>query len=154
GHGVLQLRSLAADEEATHRAVAALERAAKLNPRYAPTFEALTQAYSRSPETQAKALEAAKTAVELEPESRTYKVGLAYVLLKDGHAAGAGEAGGKRWAPAGTDEDTVAARKLIATIEEEKEWEKESAEDSESGAEAASNGGDKGAAGAAPARPA
>jgi tetratricopeptide (TPR) repeat protein len=147
-HGVLQLRSLAADAGATHRAVAALERAAKLNPRYAPTFEALTQAYSRSPETQAKALEAAKAAVELEPESRTYKFGLAYVLLNNGHAAEAGEVAEKLLATAGTDEDTVAARKLIATIEEEKEWEKESAEDSESGAgtEAASNGGDKGAA--------
>jgi len=147
-HGVLQLRSLAADEGATHRAVSALERAAKLNPRYAPTFEALTQAYSRSPETQAKALEAAKTTVELEPESRTYKFGLAYVLLNNGHAVQAGEVAEKLLATAGTDEDTVAARKLLATIEEEKEWEKESAEDSESGAgtEAASSGGDKRAA--------
>jgi tetratricopeptide (TPR) repeat protein len=147
-HGVLQLRSLAADEGATHRAVSALERAAKLNPRYAPTFEALTQAYSRSPETQAKALEAAKTTVELEPESRTYKFGLAYVLLNNGHALEAGEVAEKLLATAGTDEDTVAARKLLATIEEQKEWEKESAEDSESGAgtEAASSGGDKGAA--------
>lgn len=127
-HGVLQLRSLEADEEATHRAAAALEKAAKLNPRYAPIFEALTQAYSRAPETQAKALEAAKTAVELEPESRTYKFGLAYVLLNNGHAPEAGELAEKLLATAATDEDTVAARKLKETIEEEKEWEKESAE--------------------------
>ena len=85
-HGVLQLRSLEANEEATHKAVTALERAAKLNPRYAPAFEALTQAYSRSPETQPKALEAAKAAVQLDPESRSYKFGLAYVLLNNGHA--------------------------------------------------------------------
>jgi tetratricopeptide (TPR) repeat protein len=145
-HGVLQLRSLAADEGATHRAVAALEKAAKLNPRYAPTFEALTQAYSRVPETQGKALEAAKTAVELEPESRTYKFGLAYVLLNNGHAAEAGEVAEKLLATAATDEDTVAARKLIATIEEEKEWEKESAEDSDAapGAEGAKKAGSAG----------
>jgi len=127
-HGVLQLRSLEADQEATHRAVAALEKAAKLNPRYAPTFEALTQAYSRAAETQSKALEAAKTAVELEPESRTYKFGLAYVLLNNGHAPEAGEVAEKLLATAATDEDAAAARRLIATIDEEKEWEKESAE--------------------------
>jgi len=39
-------------------------------------------------------------------------------------------------ASAVTDEDTAAAKKLIATIEEEKEWEKESAEDAEMGTDA------------------
>src|SRR5205807_8232076 len=109
------------------------------------TFEALTQAYSRTPETQAKALEAAKTAVELEPESRTYKFGLAYVLLNNGHAPEAGEVAERLLASAATEADTSAAKRLIATINEEKEWEKESAEDSETGpgTEAASNGGDK-----------
>jgi tetratricopeptide (TPR) repeat protein len=145
-HGVLQLRSLAANEDATHQAVAALERAAKLNPRYAPTFEALTQAYSRTSETQGKALEAAKTAVELEPESRTYKFGLAYVLLNNGHAPEAGQVAEKLLASAATEEDAAAAKKLIATIDEEKEWENESAQDSEMGAEAAANGRDRGAA--------
>jgi tetratricopeptide (TPR) repeat protein len=150
-HGVLQLRSLAANEDATHQAVAALERAAKLNPRYAPTFEALTQAYSRASGTQAKALEAAKTAVELEPESRTYRFGLAYVLLNNGHAPEAGQVAEKLLASAATEEDTSAAKKLIATIDEEKEWEKESAEDSELGAgkESASTGMDGSAAGTA-----
>src|SRR5262249_4803150 len=126
-----QLRSLAADQEATKRAVAALEKAANLNPRYAPTFEALTQAYSRSSETQTKALEAAKTAAELDPESRTYRFGLAYVLLNNGHATEAGEVAEKLMASATNDEDRVAARRLIETIEEEKEWEKESMDDSE-----------------------
>jgi tetratricopeptide (TPR) repeat protein len=143
-HGVLQLRSLAANEDATHTAVTALERAARLNPRYAPTFEALTQAYSRASETQGKALEAARTAVELDPESRSYKFGLAYVLLNSGHAAEASEVAQKLLSSAATDEDTSAARRLIATIEEEKEWEQENSEESgmevESGAGVAAKG--------------
>jgi len=137
-HGLLQLRNLETSDDATHRAVTALERAAKLNPRYAPTFEALTQAYSRSPETQAKALEAAKTAVELDPESRSYKFGLAYVLLNTGHAPEASEVAQKLLASAMTDEDTAAAKHLFATIDEEKEWEQESSDDAEMGSGAGS----------------
>ena len=75
--GVLRLRDLSESEESTENARVALEKAAQLNPMYPPTFEALTQAYSRSAGTQAKALEAAETAVKLDPESRSYKTNLA-----------------------------------------------------------------------------
>jgi tetratricopeptide (TPR) repeat protein len=141
--GVMKLRSLAAEGDATHGAQADLEQAAKLNPRFTPAFEALTQAYSRSPETQGKALEAAKKAVELEPESRTYQFGLAYVLLNNGHAAEANEVGQKLLASAASDEDSAAAKKLMATIAEKKEWESESSEDAEmaSGGDGAAGGG-------------
>jgi len=123
--GVMRLRSLTADEEATRQAVADLERAAKLNPRFAGTFEALTQAYARSADGQAKALEAARKAVDLDPESRTYQFALAYVLLNNDHAAEAAEVGKKLAASAVSDEDAAAAKKLMATISEEKEWEDE-----------------------------
>jgi tetratricopeptide (TPR) repeat protein len=129
--GVLKLRSLASNDEATHQATAALEHAAQLNPRYAPIYEALTQAYSRSSETQSKALQAAKTAVELEPESRSYQFGLAYVLLNNGHAPEASDVAQKLLASASTEEETATAKRLIATIDEEKEWEQESSDEGE-----------------------
>jgi tetratricopeptide (TPR) repeat protein len=153
--GVMRLRSLAADEEASRKAVANLERAAKLNPRFAPTFEALTQAYSRQPETQGKAVEAARKAVELDPESRTYKFGLAYVLLNNGGAAEAAEVGKRLAASAVTDEDSAAAKKLMATIAEEKEWEEESSDGIESAATVGKEKvGDNSAHGASSGRPA
>ena len=68
--GSLELRNALATANDVDDARKNLERAAELNPRYAPTFEALTQAYSSSASTQAKALEAAETAVKLDPESR------------------------------------------------------------------------------------
>jgi tetratricopeptide (TPR) repeat protein len=130
-HGVLLLRDLAATDEATRKARTALEIAARLNPRYAPTFEALTQAYSRAADTQAKALESARTAVELDPDSSTYKFGLAYVLLNNGRAADAGVVAQKLLASTGSADETRAVRKLIDTIDEEQEWEKESEQEAQ-----------------------
>jgi tetratricopeptide (TPR) repeat protein len=127
-HGVLLLRDLSATEDTTGRATTALESASRLNPGYAPTFEALTQAYSRSPETQGKALDAAQMAVRLDPESRTYRFGLAYVLLNNGRAAEAGGVAQKLLASSTTAEDTRPARRLLDTVEEEQQWQKESEE--------------------------
>jgi tetratricopeptide (TPR) repeat protein len=129
--GAMRLRRLAADEEATKKAIAELERSAKLNPRFAPTFEALTQAYGRSQETQAKALDAARKALELEPDSRSYQFGLAYALLNNNKATEAEGVGTRLLATATSDEDTRAAKALMATISEEKEWEKESSDDAD-----------------------
>jgi tetratricopeptide (TPR) repeat protein len=131
-HGVLLLRDLAATNEATLKAGASLEYAARLNPQYAPTFEALTQAYSRSADTQEKALEAARMAVKLDPDLRSYKFALAYVLLlNNGRAADAGVVAQKLLASATSAEETQSARKLIDTIDEERQWQKESGEEAE-----------------------
>ena len=127
-HGVLLLRDPSATEEATQKGRASLETAARLNPGYAPTFEALTQAYSRSADTQGKALDAALTAVRLDPESRTYKFGLAYVLLNNGRAAEAAGVAQTLLASAGSAEDTRAAHRLLDTVDEEQQWQKESQE--------------------------
>jgi len=126
--GVLLLRDLSETEESTGKAREALENAARLNPMYAPTFEALTQAYSRSAETQGKALEAAETAVKLDPESRSYKTNLAYVLLNNRRGEEAREVVEKLQKSAGSPEERRAARSILEAIEEEEEWEKESAE--------------------------
>ncbi len=127
-HGVLLLRDVSATEEATQKARTSLENAARLNPAYAPTFEALTQAYSRSAETQGKALEAAQTAVRLDPEARTYRFGLAYVLLNNGRAGEAGTVAQRLLADSSSDEDTRAAHRLLETVDEEQQWQKESEE--------------------------
>jgi tetratricopeptide (TPR) repeat protein len=127
-HGVLLLRDLSATEDTTKKARAALENAARLNPGYPPTFEALTQAYSRSAETQAKALEAAQTAVRLDPDARTYRFGLAYALLNNGRAADAGGVAQRLLTSSATEEDKRAARRLLDTVEEEQQWQKESEE--------------------------
>ncbi len=126
-HGVLLLRDFSESAESTSTAVNALERAARLNPMYAPTFEGLTQAYSRSAVTQGKALEAAETAVKLDPDSESYKTNLAYVLLNNGKAAEARVIAEKLVARAGSIEETRMARSILAAIEEQEQWERESA---------------------------
>src|SRR5262249_11225362 len=141
--GMMRLRSLDADEDATRKAVSELERSVKLNPRFAPTFEALTQAYGRRPETQGKALEAARKAVELDPESRTYQYGLANLLLNNNRAAEAEEVGKRLLASAATEQDEAAAKRLLATIAEEKAWESESSEDMDDTAASAGGAADK-----------
>jgi tetratricopeptide (TPR) repeat protein len=126
--GVLLLRELSESEESTKKARAALERAAELNPLYAPTFEALTQLYSRLAETQGKALEAAGTAAKLDPESRSYKTNLAYVLLNNGRAEDARITAEKLLQTASSMEEKESARSILTAIQDELEWEKESAE--------------------------
>jgi tetratricopeptide (TPR) repeat protein len=129
-HGVLLLRDLSDTEKSTQKAREALENAARLNTMYAPTFEALTQVYSRSAETQGKALEAAETAVKLDPESRSYKTNLAYVLLNNRRGEEAREVVEKLRRSAGSVDEQRTARSILEAIEEEEEWEKESAEQS------------------------
>jgi tetratricopeptide (TPR) repeat protein len=128
-HGVLLLRDLSETKEATQKAREALENAARLNPIYAPTFEALTQVYSRSAETQGKALEAAEAAVKLDPESRSYNTNLAYVLLNNRRGEEARAVVEKLQRTASSLEEQRAARSILESIEEESEWEKESAEE-------------------------
>jgi tetratricopeptide (TPR) repeat protein len=128
-HGVLLLRDLSETEKSTQKAREALENAARLNPMYAPTFEALTQVYSRLAETQGRALAAAETAVKLDPESRSYKTNLAYVLLNNRRGEEAREVVEKLQRTAGSLEEQRVARSILAAIEEEEEWEKESAEE-------------------------
>jgi tetratricopeptide (TPR) repeat protein len=129
-HGVLLLRDFSETQESTKKAREALETAAQLNPRYAPTFEALTQVYSRLAETQGKALEAAETAARLDPESRSYKTNLAYVLLNNRRAEEARAIAEKLERSADSLGEKRTARSILAAIEEEEEWEKESAEES------------------------
>src|SRR5262249_33712995 len=127
--GTLLLRELNATEESTRLGAEYLERAARINPRFAPIYEALTQAYSRSAETQKQALEAARRAAELDPGSRSYQTNLIYALLNNGRPADARAIGEKLLASASSVEETRSARVVLNRIAEEEEWLKESQED-------------------------
>ena len=119
-----ELRDMAPSDDMSRRARKDLERAAESNPNFAPTFEALTQAYSRSAETQAKALEAAETAVKLDPESRSYRMSLAYTLLNNRRAEQAQVVAENLASTATSKEDKRAARSVMEAIADEEEWEK------------------------------
>jgi hypothetical protein len=122
--GSLELRNVAESEDDDFNARKNLELAAKLNPVFAPTFEALTQAYSRSAETQAKALVAAETAVRLDPDSKSYRMNLAYTLLNNGRVAQARAVAEKLGATSSTDDDRRAAQSILEAIADEEEWQK------------------------------
>jgi tetratricopeptide (TPR) repeat protein len=154
--GLLLLREVNGTDESTQRAARYLERAARINPRFAPIFEALTQAYSRSAETQKQALEAATRAVQIDPTSRSYATNLIYALLNNNRPADARAVGQKLLASASSAEETRTARAVLDRIEEEEEWLKESQEEAESAANASSGAPGSGmssAAGSTVARP-
>jgi tetratricopeptide (TPR) repeat protein len=135
-HGLLLMRDLTATQGATDTAVTFLERAAQMNPQFAPTFEALTQAYSRSAGTQKKALEAATKAAQLDPTSPSYTINLIYTLLNNNRSREAHGLADKLVAMATSPEDTRAARAVMERVKEEEEWAKENEEDSERAASA------------------
>jgi hypothetical protein len=148
------LRDVSGMPEVTHKAVISLEQAARLNPLFAPTFEGLAQAYSRSEETQKQALEAAQKAVALEPEDRSYQMLLAYALMNNARAADARVVAQKLLASSTSEADTRTARVLLDRVAEEEEWFKESQEDSASGEDGTSSVAGAAANGNAAARPA
>ncbi len=60
-----------------------LEKAIKINPQFAPAYEWLSQAYSRSPKTQVQAVNAAIQAVKLDPATLPYSINLTYLLINN-----------------------------------------------------------------------
>jgi len=122
--GSLELRNMGVSDDDTHDARKNLERAAELNPMFAPTFEALTQAYSRSADTQAKALAAAETAVKLDSESRSYRTNLAYTLLNNGRTAQARAVAEKLEATASSEDEKRSAQSVLEAIADEEEWQR------------------------------
>ena len=135
-HGLLLLRDLTATQGDTNTASTFLERAAQMNPQFAPTFEALTQAYTRSAGTQKQALEAATRAAQLDPTSSSYAINLIYTLLNNNRAHEAHGLAEKLLAMASSPQDARAARAVMERVQEEEEWAKESQEDAESSASA------------------
>jgi tetratricopeptide (TPR) repeat protein len=69
--------------------ITSLERAATMNPQFAPAYSALAAVYSTQPETQEKALQAGMKAIKLEPGNLIYATNYGYVLLNMGKTADA-----------------------------------------------------------------
>src|SRR5260370_12482699 len=82
-HGGLLMQEGGVDGDSAEEARKILEKAAQLNPGFAPAQEALSQAYSHSPNTQKQAVNAAIKAVQLDPGQPSYAINLAYLLLNN-----------------------------------------------------------------------
>src|SRR5712664_1846775 len=82
-HGVLLLRNGGFEDEAMAETTQSLEKAIKINPQFAPAYEWLSQAYSRSPKTQVQAVNAAIKAVQLDPATLPYSINLAFLLTNN-----------------------------------------------------------------------
>jgi tetratricopeptide (TPR) repeat protein len=80
-HAVLLLRNGGFEDEAILETTQSLEKAIKINPQFAPAYEWLSQAYSRSPKTQVQAVNAAIQAVKLDPATLPYSINLTYLLI-------------------------------------------------------------------------
>jgi Flp pilus assembly protein TadD len=82
-HGFLLMQESGYEGESSREVTAILEKAVHLNPEFAPAYEALSQAYLRSPDTQVQAVNAAIKAVQLDPGQLAYAINLAYLLLNN-----------------------------------------------------------------------
>jgi Tfp pilus assembly protein PilF len=82
-HGVFLLRNGGFEDEAIAETTQSLEKAIKINPQFAPAYEWLSQAYSRSPKTQVQAVNAAIQAVKLDPATLPYSINLTYLLISN-----------------------------------------------------------------------
>ncbi len=121
-HGLLVLRGGLAAPEARQEAIRSLERAAQINPQFAPAFEGLAQAYAASPETQKQALEAGAHAVKLEPTTHAYAINLMYLLLNAERDADARQLAQRVLEKAASAEERQTAQDLLNRIKEHEQW--------------------------------
>ena len=82
-HGFLLMQESGYEAESSLEAKSSLEKAVQLNQEFAPAYEALSRAYSRSPDTQKQSVNAAIKAVQLDPGQLAYSINLAYLLLNN-----------------------------------------------------------------------
>ncbi len=121
-HGLLVLRGGLAAPAARQEAIRSLERAAQINPQFAPAFEGLAQAYAASPETQKQALEAGAHAVKLEPTTHAYAINLMYLLLNAERDADARQLAQRVLEKAASAEERQTAQDLLNRIKEHEQW--------------------------------
>src|SRR5271168_1097503 len=79
---VLNLQQARGMPDEWPKAEASLEKAIALNPNFAPAYASLSTLYLMHPENQAKALTAARHALQLEPGTLHYSINLGFVLLR------------------------------------------------------------------------
>jgi len=121
-HGVLLMQEGGFDGDSAEEARKILEKAAQLNPGFAPAQEALSQAYSHSPDTQKQAVNAAIKAVQLDPGQPSYTINLAYLLLNNGRFSEARTMAQRILAAATTMGEKEVANNLLQHVQQAEEW--------------------------------
>jgi hypothetical protein len=110
------------DDSVVQTAVQNFQRATQLNPLFAPAMEGLAQAYSLSPQTQNQALNAAISAVKLDPGEHRYSLNLAYLLLNNNRVDPARVIAQKLLAAAHSPQESQQAQELLSHISEREQW--------------------------------
>ena len=108
-----------------------LEKAIALNPQFAPAYANLASLYSMNPETQPKALQLAKKAVDLEVGNLQYAVNYAHVLLNTGHFDDTKALAARIHQAARTPVDKASADQLLQSVEQYAAYAQQAAEYSE-----------------------
>ena len=108
--------------EAAEEAKSSLEKSVQLNPQFAPVYEGLSQAYSRSPETQKQAVNAAIKAAQLDPGQLSYAINLAYLLLNSSRFAEARIMAQRILAAAVSPGEKEVASNLLQHVQQAEEW--------------------------------
>jgi tetratricopeptide (TPR) repeat protein len=121
-HGFLLMQKSGYGGESAKEAAGILEKAVQLNPEFAPAFEALSQAYSRSPETQKQAVNAAIKAVQLDPGQLAYSINLAYLLLNNNRFSEARIMAQRIQAAAANAGEKEVAANILRLVQEREEW--------------------------------
>jgi len=122
-HAILLMQQNSFNRDAAQEAASSLEKAVQLNPQFAPAFEALAQAYARSPDTQKQALNAGIKAVQLDPAEHSYAINLAYLLLNGHRYAEARNMAQRVLAAAGSPAEKQVSMTLLERIKQAEEWE-------------------------------
>ena len=121
-HGVLLMQRGGLSGEAAGEAKISLEKAVQINPQFAPAYEGLSQAYSRSPETQKQAVNAAIKAAQLDPGQLSYDINLAYLLLNSSRFAEARIMAQRILAAAVSPGEKEVANSLLQHVQQSEEW--------------------------------
>ena len=121
-HGMLLLRGDSRGPEGVQEAIKSFQRAAEINPRFAPAYEGLAHAYSAAPETQTLALEAGIHAAQLEPAEHAYAINLIHLLLSASRNADARHIAQKLAENAASPQEAQTAQGLLERIDEHEQW--------------------------------
>ena len=148
-HGLLVLRGGSAGPDGLQEAIKSFQKAAQINPQFAPAFEGLAQAYSAAPETQKQAVEAGIRAVQLEPATHAYAINLAYLLLNANRDADARQMAQRILEKSASPVEAQEARALLERVKEHEQWVAQIKAQSDASASATS----KAAVASAPAAP-
>src|SRR6266403_3389528 len=121
-HGFLLMQESGYEAESALEAKSSLEKAVQLNHEFAPAYEALSRAYSRSPDTQKQAVNAAIKAVQLDPGQLAYSINLAYLLLNSSRFSEARIMAQRILAAAVSPGEKEVANNLLQHLQQAEEW--------------------------------